>query len=119
HLPRARFVTIGAGGKRADGADVDAHAAFFALEVIFFVGGDDGVHSAVLHAERPNVHALAADANTSVTENAAWPVEEDHGRPLLLVLVVLGLHEFGFGGAVGESHVLQFTLAAGIADGAI
>src|SRR5882724_1433067 len=41
HFPRPRFVAIGAAGERADGADVNAHAALFALEMIFAVGDDD------------------------------------------------------------------------------
>src|SRR5438034_8121697 len=35
HLPGTRFVAIRARGQRAHGADVDAHAALFALEMIF------------------------------------------------------------------------------------
>ena len=119
HLPGTGLVAIRSRGERADRADIDAHAAFFALEVIFLVGGDDGVHTAVLHTERPDVHGFAAHAHAAVAQDAARTVEVHHRRPLLLVLVVLGLHEFRFGGAVGERHVLQFALAAGIADGAI
>src|SRR5437773_4561623 len=40
HLPGPRLITIRAAGQRADRADVDAHAAFVALEVIFMVGRD-------------------------------------------------------------------------------
>src|SRR5271169_5090447 len=94
HLPRARLVAIRAGGQRTHGADVDAHATLFAFQMIFFIGSDEGTHAAVLHAESPNVHALAADAHAAVAENAARPVEEHHRRPLLLLLVVLRLHEF-------------------------
>ena len=46
HFPRARLVTISAARERADGADVDAHAALFALEMIFAVGNDDGIRAA-------------------------------------------------------------------------
>ena len=35
HLPGTRLVTIGADGERADRAYVDAHAALFALQMIF------------------------------------------------------------------------------------
>ena len=41
HLPRPRLVAISAGGERADRADVDAHAALFALQMVFFIGRDD------------------------------------------------------------------------------
>ena len=83
------------------------------------VGGDDGVCAAILHAERPHVHAFAAHADAAVTEDAARAVVEDGGRPLLLVAMMLGLGVEAFAGAVLEGHVLQFALAAGIADGAV
>src|ERR1700722_16472233 len=119
HFPWPRFIAICARGEGAHRADVDAHAALFALQVIFFIGSDERTYATVLHPESPNVHALAAHAHAAVAENAARPVEEHHGRPLLLVLVVLRLHEFRFRRAVGERHVLQFALAAGVANRAI
>ena len=119
HLPWPGLVAIRARGECADRADVDAHAAFFAFEVIFLVGRDDGTDAAVLHAKRPDVHAFAADAHAAITQNATRAIEVNHRRPLLLVAVVLDLDEFRFGRAVGESHVLQFALAAGIANWAI
>src|SRR6266550_438059 len=115
HLPRARLVAVGARRERTNGADVDAHAALFALEVVVLIGGNDGTDAAVLHAQRPDVHGFAADSHAAITENAARTVEVHHRRPLLLFLVVLGLHELRLSGAVGERHVLQFALAAGIA----
>jgi len=50
HLPRPSFVAIGAAGERAYRADIDAHAAFFAIEMIAFIGNDDGVRAAHAHA---------------------------------------------------------------------
>src|SRR5271165_2773763 len=47
HLPRPRLVAVGTGGERADRADVDAHAALFALQVIFFIGRDNAARAAV------------------------------------------------------------------------
>ena len=41
HLPGTGLVAIRARGERADRADVDAHAALFALQMIFVVGRDD------------------------------------------------------------------------------
>src|ERR1700686_5270174 len=119
HLPRPRLVAIRSRGERADWADIDAHAALFAVEVIVLIRGDDRTDAAILHAERPNVHAFAANAHAAVTKNAARAIEINHRRPLLLFLVVLRLHEFRFGGAIGERHVLQFAFAAGIAHRAI
>ena len=50
HFPGAGFVTVTARGQGADRAGVDAHAAFFAIQMIASVGGDDAGDSAVLHA---------------------------------------------------------------------
>src|ERR1700719_605962 len=83
HLPGTCFVTISATGERADRADVDAHAALFALEMIFAVGNDDTVRAAHAHAERLNVHALIAHAHAAEAENAARRVIVNELRPLL------------------------------------
>src|SRR5579859_1717847 len=40
HLPRAGLIAICAGGERANRANIDAHAALFAFEVILFVRSD-------------------------------------------------------------------------------
>src|SRR5271154_5226236 len=61
HLPRTRLVTIRAGSERAHGTNVDAHPAFFALQVVLFIRSNNRTHAAVLHAQSPNVHPLAAD----------------------------------------------------------
>src|SRR5215469_1344216 len=119
HLPRSRLVAIGTRGQRSDWANIDAHAAFFALEVILLVRKNGGNHSAVLDAERPNIHAFATHADTAIAENAAGPVKVHHWRPLLLITMVLQVDEFGLGSAVGKRHVLQFALAAGVANRAI
>src|SRR5947209_18540372 len=71
HFPRPRFVAIGTRGQSANGADVDTHAALFALEVIFFVGNDGRDDAAIIDAQRPDVHAFAANAHAAVTQNAA------------------------------------------------
>src|SRR5262249_20636124 len=56
HLPRARVVTVGTAGERADGADVDAIAAFHALQVIFVIGNNHGKRPALADAERLDAH---------------------------------------------------------------
>ena len=119
HLPWARLVAVAAAGQRAYGADVDAHAAFFAVELIVAIGNDDGADAAVLHAQRPHIHAFAAYADAAVAKDAARAVVEDSGRPLLLVAMMLGLFVKALAGAVLEGHVLQFALAAGVADRAV
>ena len=83
--------------------------------MVAFIRRDDRTDGAVLYAERPNVHAFAADAHAAITKDAARTIEIYDWRPLLFFFVVLGLHEFRFGGAVGERHVLKFAFAAGVA----
>ena len=39
-LPRARDERVRLGGECADGANIDAHAAFFALKMVLFVGNN-------------------------------------------------------------------------------
>ena len=87
--------------------------------MVFFIRCDDRNDPAVLHAERPHVHAFSADPHAAVAKYAARAIEIHHGRPLLLVLVVLGLHEFGLGRSIRESHILQFAFAARVAYRAI
>src|ERR1700722_5377631 len=116
HFPGPRLVAICTRSQRTHGANIDAHAAFFAFQVIFFIRRDDRTHAAALHPQRPNVHGLAADAHAAVTQNATRPVEEHNRRPLLFLLMILRLHEFRFRGAVRKCHVLQFALAARVAD---
>ena len=119
HLPGPRLVAVGARSQRAHRADVNAHTALFAVQVIFQVGGNDGTHAAVLNAQRGDVHALVAHPHTAVAQNAAWPVKVDDRGPLLLVLMILGVDVFGLRGTVGECHVLQFALATGVAHRAV
>src|SRR5271165_206065 len=119
HLPGTSLITVSPGSESADRANVDAHAAFFALQMILFIGSDDRTGAAVLNTQRPNIHTFAADADAAVTQDASWTVEVDHRRPLLLVAVVLQLNELRFRGAVLESHVLQFALATRIAHRAV
>ena len=119
HLPGPRLVAVSAGGKRADGADVDAHTAFLALQMILLVGHDHARDAAVFNAQGPDIHAFAAHANAAVAENAARPVEVNHRRPLLLFAMLLGLGIQRLARAVFEGHVLQLAFAAGVAHRAI
>ena len=125
HLPGPGLVAIRAAGQSAHRADVDALAALLAVQLAALparpraVGGDRSAHAAILHSQRPHVHALAADADAAVAEDAARAVVVDGRRPLLLLAVVFGLGVEAFPGAVLEGHVLQFALAAGVADRAV
>ena len=84
------------------------------------VGGRDfGIDSAVDDAQGADSHTFAADADAAVAENAAGTVVEHHGAPLLFGNVDLFFGVAGFANAVFEDHVLQFALAALVADRAI
>ena len=114
HLPGTRFVAIRARGQRAHRTDVDTHAALFALEMILPVRSNDRGDAPVLNAQSPDVHRLTAHPHAAIAKDASWAVEKHDRRPLLFVFVILGLDKLRLGGAVGECHVLQFALAAGI-----
>ncbi len=119
HLPGARLITIRAAGERADRADVDAHTAFFACQLVGLVRQDYGEHAAGADAERFHVHAFVADAHAAEAENAARRIVIDQRRPFLLGRVELFLDEAGFVQAVAEGHILQLALATFVADRAI
>ena len=119
HFPRASFIAIRFAGQRADRADVDTSAALIALEVIALIGSDL-THDAAIHdAERVDAHAFIADTNAAVAKNAPGRIEEHDRRKLLFIHVMLHFGEPALAGAVREHHVLQFALAALIADRAI
>src|SRR5438477_4159045 len=52
HLPGTSLVAIRPRGERTHRADIDTHAALFALQMIFFDGCDDGRDTAILGAQR-------------------------------------------------------------------
>src|ERR1043166_4218427 len=70
HFPGPRFVAIRAAGQRADRANVDAHAALFAFEVIAAVGDNHTIRAAHADAQCLDIHALIANANTAEAQNA-------------------------------------------------
>src|SRR5579859_7214225 len=92
HLPRTRLVAVRAGGKSSDRTDVNAHAAFFTVQMVAFIGGDYRTGTSELHAESRNIHSFTADTHAAIAENAARAIKEDHRRPLLLFLVELAFH---------------------------
>src|SRR5580658_9530542 len=75
HLPRARMVTIGPAGQRAHRANIDAHAAFVALQMVAFVRHDLGDYAAVGYAQGLHAHAFVADAHAAIAEDAAGIIE--------------------------------------------
>jgi hypothetical protein len=116
HLPRAGLVTICTRGQRSNGTDINAHTAFFALEMLVLVGHDELRRIAVGDSQRPDIHALAADAHAAITHDAAWPVEIHYRGPLLFIAMVLEINEFGFRRPISQCCILQFALSSGIAD---
>src|SRR5262249_36619040 len=77
HLPWARLVAIGSAGESADGADIDAHPAFFAFKVIVLVGDDDRLCASLAHAQGFDVHAFVTHADTAKAEYASRGVVID------------------------------------------
>src|SRR4029077_18862285 len=119
HFPRPRFVAIRAAGKRADRANVDAHAALFALEVVFAGGDEHAVGAAHAHAESFYVHTFIAHAHAAEAEDAPRRVVIDELRPLFLGAMDLFFDETAGIRTVAEHHVLQLALAAFVAHRAI
>ena len=119
HFPGTRLIAIRAAGERAHRANVDAHAALVALQMIEMIGLDHRHRAAVADAQRLHAHAFVADAHAAVTQNAARLVVKHHGRPLFFVGVQLLLQEAALAHPVAEGHVLQLALAALVAHRAI
>src|SRR5260370_22915743 len=84
HFPGPRFVAIGAAGKRADRANVNAHAALFAFQVVFSVGNDHAVRAAHADTERLDVHAFIAHTHATEAQNTARRIVLNDLRPLFL-----------------------------------
>src|SRR3954464_7705477 len=89
HLPRPRLVPVGSARECSNGTDIDASAAFVALEVIALVRNDFGRGPAVPDSESVYAKPFAADTDATIAENASRRIVEDDGRPLLLVDVDL------------------------------
>src|SRR5438477_10803198 len=75
HLPGTRLVAVRTRRQGANRADINAHAAFFTLEVIAFIGRDHRSAAAILNAQRPHVHGFAANPNAAIAQDAARPIE--------------------------------------------
>src|SRR5207302_2011331 len=110
------FVAIRTASERANGTDIDAHAAFFALQMIFAIGNDHAVGAAHPDAEGLDVHALIANAHAAETENAARGVVIDQLGPLFFGAMDFFFNKAAGVGAVAEDHVLEFALAALVAN---
>ena len=109
------MVAIRAAGKRAHGADVDTHAAFFAGEFAALIRQDHRIYAARAYAKSFYVHAFVANANAAEAQDAARCIVIHQRRPLFLGVVQLLLDEPRVIEAVAECHVLQFALATLVA----
>ena len=119
HFPRPRLVTIRAAGQRAHRANINAHAALFAFQVVFAIRNDDRVGAAHADAERLHVHAFIANAHAAIAKDAARGIVINQVRPLFFRPVNLFFREAAGVRAVTENHVLQFAFAALVANRAI
>src|ERR1700735_5783704 len=119
HFPGTRLITIGATGQRADRANINAHAAFFAGQVAGLVGDDDGVHAASADAQSLYIHAFIAYAHAAEAHDAARRIVIDQRRPFFFGVMQFFFGETAVVQTVAESHVLQFALAALVAHRAI
>ena len=119
HFPRTRLIAIRAAGQSAHGADVNAHATLFAIEVIAAVRDNHAVRAAHAHAKGFDVHALVADADAAETQDATWGVVINEFGPLLFGAMNFFLDEAARVRAIAEDHVLEFAFAAFVADRAV
>src|SRR5579859_587136 len=106
HFPGARLIAIRAAGERADGADIDTRAAFFAGELAGIVGNDDGQNAARANAEGLHVHAFIAHAHAAEAQNAARSVVINNRRPLFLGVMQFLFDETAVVDPVSKRHVL-------------
>src|SRR5271167_1071493 len=83
HLPRPRLVTVRAARERANRANIDTHAAFFAFEMIAGVGNNDGMRPAHAHAEGLHIHAFITYTHAAIAKDAAWRIVIDQVGPFL------------------------------------
>src|SRR5690242_19452190 len=119
HFPGTRLVAIGATDQRAHRADINAHAALFALEMIAAVGNDDAVRAAHADAKGFHVHAFIANAHAAEAQNAAGSVVVNEFRPLFFGAMNFFFDEAAGIRAVTENHILELAFAALVAHRAV
>src|ERR1017187_7340665 len=64
HFPRSRFIAIRPARQRANGANINAHSAFFAFQMIFAIWNDRGIYATLTDAKRFHSHAFVANARS-------------------------------------------------------
>ena len=80
---------------------------------------DFGIDAAICQAQCADTHAFIANTDAAIAKNAARPIVEHNRGPLLFRHVLLHFGKAAFARAVLEHHVLQFALAALVANGTI
>src|SRR2546427_13221958 len=112
HLPWARFIAIRPARQRSHGANINAHPALFALQVILTVGDNHAVRAAHAHAQRLHVHAFIAYAHAAEAQDATRRLVVHEFRPLFLRPVDFLFHEPAGVRPVAQHTGLQDALAA-------
>ncbi len=119
-LPRSRFEAVLGRGERPDRAELDHVAREGRAVRLVFEGGDHRSGAALDGDELAVFRDCLREARAAVTEDAALAVESDRGRDrdrLLEGALVEGHARRA--GPVAEGQVLEGTLAALVADGAV
>ena len=116
HFPRPRLITVSSARERADWANIDAHAALFASQLARFVRQNHGIHAARTNAQRLHVHAFIANAHAAEAQNAPRRIVINQRRPFFFRVMQFFFIEAAVVQPVAKSHVLQFALAALVAN---
>ena len=118
-LPGAGDEGIGAGGQRADGADIDEVAGEFGAERFFDIGADFHRLAPAGGAEFGHAGHFGGEADAAGALDAARHHRFDERADILVLHRALLLVEAGAVLAIGHGLVLQVTFAALVADWAI
>ena len=116
HLPWARLISVWAGSECTDRADINAHSAFLALQMLVLVGHNQLRRVSVGDSQCPDIHSFSAYSDAAVAHDAPRPVEVHNGGPLLLIAMILYVHQPRLCRSVSVCGILKFALAACIAN---
>src|ERR1035438_9953559 len=119
HLPWARLISVWAGSKCTDRADINAHSAFLALQMLVLVGHNQLRRVSVGDSQCPDIHSFSADSDAAVAHDAPRSVEVHNRRPLLLIAVIFYVHQPRLCRSVGVCGILKLALTARIAHRAV
>src|SRR5688500_9291272 len=117
-LPWTCLVTICRVEQCAGWADLDAVATLRTVEPAK-ISADHSVRATATCFDRVLAHPFVANARTPFAENATLRIIRNHRREIFLGVVIFLFGEPFFETAPVEVHLLEFTLAAAIADRAV